>query len=165
MSASAPPPLQYTTGDIEAASGVLCAAATRLIERGEPLWPLETLSPSRLLRYYPQPSWRVAWRAGQAVGTYSLLKADPYFWPDDPPGQALYLHKLGVHPVAQGQGLAHDLLQYAAEEARQSGRPYLRLDTAVDRHKLRQLYRTCGFDEVDEVRVGPYLVVRMQRII
>jgi ribosomal protein S18 acetylase RimI-like enzyme len=44
-------------------------------------------------------------------------------WPDDPPGEALYLHKLAVHPSAQGQGLAHTLLREAARVTALAGRP------------------------------------------
>ena len=51
-------------------------------------------SPERLARHYPASTWHVAWRDGAAVGAFSLLDTDPPFWPDDPPGEALYLHKL-----------------------------------------------------------------------
>lgn len=154
--------LTFTTGDIAAASAVLTASAEQLLQRGQALWPPETLSVPRLLKHYPQDTWRVAWQQGQAVATCCLLESDRLFWPHDPPGQALYLHKLGVHPRAQGHGLAQDMLCQAVQETRAAGRPLLKLDTAADRAKLRALYRDFGFQEIDEVQVGPYLVVRMQ---
>lgn len=154
--------LSFTRGDIGAASGVLTATAARLTQRGEPLWPLPGLTPERLLRHYPLEAWRVAWRGGQAVGTFALLETDALFWPDDPPGEALYLHKLGVHPAAQGQGLARLLLDEAAGETRQTGRAFLRLDTAANRPKLRALYEAAGFRAVDEREVKGFVVVRYE---
>jgi len=142
---------------------VLTASAARLLERGEPLWLLPSLTPERLLRYYPPESWRVAWSGEQAVGTFALLDADLLFWPEDPPGEARYLHKLGVHPDAQGRGLAHRLLDEAARETREAGCLFLRLDTAAARPKLRALYESAGFRAVDERTVKGFFVVRYER--
>lgn len=155
--------LTFTRGDLETASGVLTDAATRLLERGEALWPLPSLTPERLLRHYPLESWRVAWRGAQAVGAFALLGADPLFWPEDPPGEARYLHKLGVHPDAQGGRLAHRLLDEAARETREAGGAFLRLDTAAERPKLRALYESAGFRAVDERTVKGFFVVRYER--
>lgn len=101
--------LTYTLGDLDAASALLIQVAQDRVERGEELWPPRSLTPERLERHYPRPGWRVAWHGGEAVGAYVLLGADPLFWPDDPPGEAAYLHKLGVHPGWQGRGLSHTL--------------------------------------------------------
>lgn len=154
--------LTFTSGDVGAASGVLIASAQALAARGEALWPPESLTPERLARHYPPGGWRVAWQADVAVGCYVLLDRDPLFWPEDPPGEALYLHKLAIHPAAQGRGLAGALLDDAAAQARAVGRGWLRLDTASDRHKLRALYVGAGFVPVDEVQVGAYHVVRFE---
>lgn len=154
--------LQFTVGDVDAASTVLLASANHLITRGQTLWPPESLTPLRLLRHYPQHSWRVAWLNGEAVGAYSLLNHDPLFWPDDLPGQATYLHKLGVVPERQGQGLSRAVLQHAVQETRGAGRLWLKLDTASDRPKLRHLYTTFGFQEVGERQVGRFLVTLLQ---
>lgn len=142
--------LVLTKGDDKAASGVLIAAALHLKARGEPLWPESSLTPERLARYYPQGGWRVAWRGGVAVGCLCLLDMDPLFWPEDRPGEALYLHKLAVHPDARGQGLSALLLQAAARETAQRGRPWLKLDTATARPKVRALYEDFGFQDAGQ---------------
>ncbi|WP_034360778.1 GNAT family N-acetyltransferase [Deinococcus phoenicis] len=154
--------LTFTRGDLAAASAVLTATAARLTERGEALWPLPSLTPERLLRHYPAEGWRVAWQGAAAVGTFVLLGTDPLFWPDDPPGEALYLHKLGIHPRAQGRGLAPLLLAEAARETREAGAAFLRLDTAADRPKLRALYGAAGFRAVDEREIRGFQVVRYE---
>ncbi len=137
-----------TTGDDLAASAVLIAAALNLKARGEPLWPESSLTPERLVRHYPPACWRVAWRGDVAVACLCLLDADSLFWPDDPPGDALYLHKLAVHPDAQGQGLSALLLREAVRETADRGRPWLKLDTATARPKLRAIYEDFGFQNV-----------------
>lgn len=154
--------LTFTSADVEAASRVLIASATHRAERGEPLWPPGSLTPERLSRHYPPQGWRVAWQGGQAVAACVLLDADLLFWPDDSPGEARYLHKLGVHPGAQGQGLAARMLEDAARETREAGCSWLRLDTAADRPKLRALYEGAGFRAVDEVEVKGFRVVRYE---
>ena len=155
--------LTYTRGDLDAASALLRAVARDLKERGEDLWSAESLTPERLERHYPRESWRVARQGSEVVGTYALLMTDPFFWPDDPPGEAAYLHKLGVHPAWQGQGLSHALLRHAETEARALGRSFLRLDTTAARPRLRALYAAAGFREVDVVQAGPWLVARFER--
>lgn len=155
--------LTLTRGDVGAASAVLTATAARLADRGEPLWPLPSLTLERLTRHYPAGTWRVAWRGDAPVGTYALLTADPLFWPEAAPDEAWYLHKLGVHPDAQGQGLAPVLLREAAQECGEAGVPLLRLDTAATRPKLRALYEAAGFRAVDEREVRGFAVVRYER--
>jgi ribosomal protein S18 acetylase RimI-like enzyme len=144
---------------VQTASEILTASAAALAARGQPLWPPHSLTPERLARHYPDAGWRVAWQDGQAVGAYVLLDRDELFWPDDSPGTALYLHKLAVHPAAQGGGLARLLLAEAVAETRRLGVPFLRLDTASDRAKLRALYDDFGFQNVGERQVGAYHVV------
>ncbi|MVN85504.1 GNAT family N-acetyltransferase [Deinococcus sp. HMF7620] len=152
-------PLTFTTGDLHAASGVLQASAAQLQARGRPLWPPESLTPERLAQHYPPHTWRVAWRGPQAAGTFCLLESDPPFWPDDPPGEALYLHKLAVHPEAQGGGLGAALLREAVTQTRAAGRPWLKLDTAADRPALQALYETFGFERCGQRRVFEFEVV------
>lgn len=154
--------LTFTQGDVETASRVLTASAARLAALGMPLWPVSSLTPERLTRQYPAHSWRVAWRDGVAVGTFTLLPEDPLFWPEAAPGEAFYLHKLGVHPEAQGRGLSALLLEDAVRETREAGVPLLRLDTAAGLPKLRALYEAAGFRAVDERHVRGFHVVRYE---
>lgn len=93
-----------------------------------------------LTKQYPPESFRLGWLGGQAAATMVLLDADPDFWPGALAGEALYLHKLGVPPEFQGQGLAQRMLEAAVSEARAGGRTVLRLDTTWNRPKLRAIY-------------------------
>ncbi|ACO45693.1 GNAT family N-acetyltransferase [Deinococcus deserti] len=151
-------PLTFTHGDVAAASSVLMASAVDRTARGEELWLPQSLTPERLGKYYPPEGWQVAWHGGQPVGCYVLLDQDPLFWPDDPEGEALYLHKLAVHPEVQGRRLAWTLLQRAAQQAADRRRAYLRLDTATHRPKLRAVYESIGFEHVADRIVKSWAV-------
>lgn len=151
-------PLTFTHGDVSAASSVLMASAVDRAARGEELWLPQSLTPERLGKYYPPEGWQVAWHGGQPAGCYVLLDRDPLFWPDDPEGEAMYLHKLAVHPDVQGQGLARTLLQRASQQAAQGGRACLRLDTATQRPKLRAVYESFGFHHVADRIVKSWAV-------
>ena len=151
--------LHFTQGDLSAAAEVVGATARHQEALGRTLWPPASVTPERLARHYPASTWHVAWRGDQAVGAFSLLDADPPFWPDDAPGEALYLHKLAVHPAAQGQSLAHALLSHAVEVTRAAGRPWLKLDTAATRPALQRLYEAFGFERMGERDVFDFRVV------
>jgi GNAT superfamily N-acetyltransferase len=98
------------------------------------------------------------------AGCMFLQKCDPDYWPDDPPGEALYIHRLVVARDFAGRGLAHRMLAWAEERTREAGRPYVRLDCEL-RPKLIALYRTAGFVPVDPgpVTVFGFSVLRQQK--
>ncbi|UBV43440.1 GNAT family N-acetyltransferase [Deinococcus taeanensis] len=151
--------LTFTSGDLNAAAAVVRASARHLQAQGRTLWTPESVTPERLARHYPAPTWQVAWRGAGPVGAYALLPSDPPFWPDDPAHEALYLHKLAVHPDAQGQGLGRTLLAHAVDLTRAAERPWLKLDTAVTRPALQRLYEDFGFERVGERDVFDFRVV------
>ncbi|AZI43140.1 GNAT family N-acetyltransferase [Deinococcus psychrotolerans] len=137
-------PAQLT--ELPLCAGILEAAARNLQARGESLWPHSAMTVERLTAQYPPASFRLGWLGGQAAATMVLLAADPDFWPDALVGEALYLHKLGVPPEFQGQGLAQLMLEAAVSEARAEGCTFLRLDTTWNRPKLRAIYEQFGFE-------------------
>lgn len=132
---------------------VLRASALACEARGLPMWPLDSLTTERLSMQYPGAQGWLGTLDDQAVAAMLLVPKDPQFWPDDPPGEALYLHKLAVHPGWQGRGLSTPMIQAAAQATRAAGRPWLRLDTAAERPKLRDIYERQGFVLVREGRM------------
>ena len=144
-------------GEITLCADILQATARQLQERGAALWPPQALSAEALLRQYPPGSFRLGWLGGQAVATMTLLDTDPAFWPEDGPGEALYLHKLGVLPQVQGQKVSTVMLEAAVREARERGCLFLRLDTVWERPRLRAIYECFGFKLVGRKTVHGYV--------
>ncbi len=124
---------------------VLRASSLDREARRQPMWTPESLSAEALAEQYPDGQAYAGRLEGEVVAAMILLPTDPHFWPGDPPGEALYLHKLAVHPQWQGRGLARQMLDGAVRLTQHRGRPWLRLDTAAERPALRALYEDYGF--------------------
>lgn len=131
-------------------SPVLRASALSFEQRGLPMWTQDSLTPERLNAQYARGQGYLGCLESQPVAAMILIQKDSHFWPDDPAGEALYLHKLAVHPGWQGRGLGAQMIAAAILETRTTGRPWLRLDTAAERPKLRAVYEAQGFQLVRE---------------
>jgi ribosomal protein S18 acetylase RimI-like enzyme len=138
-----------TIGEAEAALAISREVAKWLVDTGRRLWDVES---------FQLDFFRNAARAGELVlgfaGAYPvasmlLQNRDDLYWPADPRGEALYVHKLVVRRTAAGQRWPDRLIAWAQVEARNAGVRFLRLDTA-DREVLLTLYRRLGFRVVDE---------------
>ena len=140
-------------------SALLQESARWAIEQGIPLWDEASLTVEALTRSYHPAEFRLGWLEGEPVATMALQREDPLFWPEANPGEALYLHKLAVGRAYAGRGLAQAMLRAGLAEARSLNLPFLRLDTAADRPKLRALYEDFGFQSRGERQVGVYRVV------
>lgn len=126
-------------------SEILREVAEWLETTGQPLWAREILAPEALLRKNTLNELFLGWLNGVPVATMILQHEDLPFFPDDPPGEALYLHKLAVHRSAGGRGVSTAMLEWAQAYAARLGKQYLRLDTSAERPKLNALYQNYGF--------------------
>lgn len=142
---------------------VLQAAARELENRGEPLWPPASLEPGALRDAYPQAEMVLGTQDGQGVAGMILLTDDPLFWPDVPPGESLFVHKLAVVPALQGAGVASRMLGFAGARAEALGKRYLRLDCAAERPRLRAFYERHGFCWVGERNADGFLAALYER--
>lgn len=151
MKKSAPPEKpemairQAGIDDIERVAWVLGAAAARLVERSQPLWSAQEVSEAGVAEHVRAGMYHLAFVAGEPAGAFRFQLEDRWFWPDIAPGTSAFVHKVAVHPLHQGRGLAHVLLRHACVLTRQHGRDFLRLDCVAGRPKLRALYERFGF--------------------
>ncbi|PUA37618.1 N-acetyltransferase [Paenibacillus elgii] len=88
-------------------------------------------------------------------GNYSELP-----WTDRT-GDPACIHRLAVHPAAQGQGIGKRLLQFAEQQARTEGCTSIRLDVFTGNPGAVGMYRRAGYTEVGAIRFPmrkePYL--------
>lgn len=148
-----PPDLDIRPAELTDLLPVLRASALAFEERGLPMWTQGDLTAGQLQRQYPGAQGHLGWLDGQPVAAMLLVPEDRHFWPDDAPGEALYLHKLAVHPDWQGRGLSTPMILTAIQATRAAERSWLRLDTAAERPKLRAIYEWQGFILVREGRM------------
>jgi ribosomal protein S18 acetylase RimI-like enzyme len=70
------------------------------------------------------------------------------------------IHRLMVHPRAQGRGVARSLMVHAEEWARNRGFASLRLDAFTENPRALRLYPALGYRQAGEIRLrkGRFLV-------
>ncbi|HEY2826530.1 MAG TPA: GNAT family N-acetyltransferase [Pirellulales bacterium] len=153
---------QAMPDDADTVSSVLIEAASWLESKGIPLWQLDELTTSRLAPDVNAGLFYIAECDGQAGGVVRFQLEDPLFWPDVPPGQSAFIHRLAVNRQFAGGGVSSALLEWAVRQTQSLGRDYLRLDCVASRLKLRAVYERFGFRHHSDRQVGLYFVARYE---
>jgi GNAT superfamily N-acetyltransferase len=142
--------------ELEVFSGLICGVAQELEDQGQKLWDQEWLQPQALLDTYGLESMHLGRINGEAVATFVLLETDPDFWPDILEGESIFIHKVVVARDWKGQNLSSQILDFAAQQVRERGKKFLRLDTDATRPALCNLYEKYGFTRVGEGEFGRF---------
>jgi GNAT superfamily N-acetyltransferase len=150
--------------EADAALAILREVAQWLVDTGRPLWPVESFRLDDVRRAALAGELVLGYTEGRPVASMLLQMRDAFYWPNDPPGEALYIHKVAVRRAAAGQHWPSRLIAWARTQAKARGARFLRLDTA-DRAALLSLYQRHGFYVVDDEPrpVGDLLVYRLER--
>lgn len=151
-----------SAADAQVASDILIEAAKWLASRNQSLWDRESLRPERIQDITGNTTIYLARLDGQPIGTFLLLREDPDYWPEAPPGEAFYLHKLAVRRAVAGSGVAREILESAINITHAAGRSLLRLDCAP-RPQLCAFYESASFTYLSDQMVGEFTVRRYQR--
>jgi len=139
--------ITFTAGDTETALDIMREAARWQIDRGAPMWGLETLTRARLDN--PAEEFLVAWTSeGESAACCLLSHEDKLFWPDVPAGTSGFVHKLAVRRGFAGTGIAARLMDHAQQLCRDKGIYAMRLDTDLRRPRLCAFYEGLGFRRV-----------------
>lgn len=147
-------------GDESAISDILIEVSEWLIGSGQALW-----SPADFVVAKLRPqlgSFYVAEIGDAMVGVMKLEGEDPTFWPEVPPGESLFLHKLAIRRRWAGRGLAQAMISWAVQQAVAQGCRYLRLDCAATRPQLRSVYERAGFTLHSIKELGGFTAARYQ---
>lgn len=104
---------------------------------------------------------------GDAImGVFSIQYSDPYIWGDRDRDDAVYLHRIVVHPRSKGQRLFEKVLDWAMAHALEHGRAFVRMDTWADNAKIIAYYQFFGFELVGHHRTddNPELPVQNRNL-
>lgn len=148
--------------DTERVAEILREAAQWLEQSGKPMWRDDELVPSRIAADVDAGLFFIAECGGQAAGVVKIQLEDGLFWPDVPPRESAFVHRLAVRRRFAGGAISSALLSWAVERARSLKRDYLRLDCEASRTKLRAIYEKFGFEHHSDRQVGPYFVSRYE---
>jgi GNAT superfamily N-acetyltransferase len=127
---------------------ILCDVSTSLVAEGHPLWDPASFDLDDFRIAAVRGELVLGYQRAEPVACMLLKNRDPLFWPNDSPGEALYLHKLAVLSHARGRGWSGRLIRWARARALESAVRFLRLD-AAPRSKLITLYEKHGFVLID----------------
>ena len=86
---------------------------------------------------------RVAEQDGELVG---YIKLGPPHLPFEPRGEAAEVRQLYVVEEAKGQGVAHELMRWVIERARDNRADHLYLSVFTENHRARRFYEKYGFE-------------------
>lgn len=127
---------------------LLRAAANWTARFGPPIWSENELAAALCDGSGEEGRWFGGFEEERLSACMRIDGADPVHWPNDPPGAAVYVHKLAVTRHAAGGGWTARLIAHAVDLAASRGSAFVRLDTAP-REKLIDVYRRLGFELTD----------------
>jgi GNAT superfamily N-acetyltransferase len=157
------PSIRQATGqDTETVAEILREAAHWLEHSGMAMWRDDELVPSRIAADVGAGLFFIAECDGEAAGVVKFQLEDREFWPDVPPGESAFVHRLAVKRKFAGGRISSALFNWAVARARSLGKSYLRLDCEASRPKLRAVYERFGFVHHSDRQVGPYFVSRYE---
>lgn len=140
------------SADVDAVLALVTEAAQWLGERGSDQWqyPEQRHRVSIARTTARSEVWVVTDDSDTIVATITINEyADPEFWkPDDDSGDALYVHRMAVARTAAGHEIGSALLDWAARQAVDTGKKWLRLDAWANNTELHNYYRRRGFQHV-----------------
>ena len=152
-------------GETEVVIEILREALRWMTEAGKKIWEDGHIDPKVLQAMAARDEIILALEAGEPVGTILIQDADPEVWPEAEPGEAFYLHRMGVRRAASGRGWGKRIISWATDYAESAGVSAVRLD-CVPRPQLMSMYTAVGFSVADTCLVlrRGYTVVRMQKV-
>ncbi len=139
-------------------------AAAWLWDRGVHQWLPGSMRAERpTLEEWTRSGYLVVARSGaDLAGGCALVPYPTPEW-EGRGGASRYVQKLVVSRPYAGQGIAHQVLAWCEDRAREEGAPRLRLECWDGNTKLRSLYRECAFRELEAVAKEDYLVRLFER--
>ena len=113
-------------------------------------WDYSEVSWEAFSQLYQIEDYQVGILDGNIVCGMFVVDVDELYWPEEPQGKALYLHKICVDPDYRGLGFGTLLLNHFKEMGRLKNVSCVRLDVKKHKDKLQKFYESNGFVFVKE---------------
>jgi tRNA threonylcarbamoyladenosine biosynthesis protein TsaE len=123
------------------------AVIADLIRRAFAAQPRPTNPPSSALKETVATITAHLARGGGAVLERDGLVVGAVLWEVE--DGALYISRVSVDPSCRRQGIARALVDEAEREARRRRLPRMTLGVRLELEENRQLFRSCGFDDLE----------------
>ncbi len=129
-----------TENDIFIIEDILLNAVKWMDSTGLHQWEESNVRWTNLSKHFEISDFYIAYDSNIPVACMALIDHDPFFWPNIPQGESLYLHKIAVKRTHAGKGFSKELIDFAKEKAKLLGINILRLDCHLKRFKVRAVY-------------------------
>lgn len=145
-----------TSADVDEIFQVTAACAKTMIAKGIYQWNEHYPSRAAFEEDIKRDELYIYTHEERILGTVvvSTLKDEIYeeiTWLTPSDARCIYIHRLAVHPEAQGQGIAQQMMQFAEEYAREHGFASVRLDTFSKNERNNIFYTKRGYQKLDPV--------------
>jgi hypothetical protein len=97
---------------------ILREVAQWLIDRGLGHWSGDEFNRQDFLTAAHVGELVIGFEGEIAAAVMFLQSVDPLYWPTEPSGAALYLHKLAVRRASAGRHWSHRMIEWATRQAR-----------------------------------------------
>ncbi len=124
---------------------ILREVAQWLLDSGQELWQLDTLTPGNLFDAYTRGNCYVMYADGVAAATFILQWKDPLYYPHVPDGTAGFIHKVAIRRAFAGRGLFAPILDFCRQTCLERGIHQIQLETDATRPALMRFYERHGF--------------------
>lgn len=148
--------------DSDTICSILQEAANWLVDQGTPMWKTDELAADTIRAEAAAGLFWLAFVNGESAGCVRFQTEDILFWPDAPPEESAFIHRLAVRRKFAGGKVSSALIDWAKSRATALGKRFLRLDCEAKTWKLCQIYERAGFTKHSERQVGPYWVARYE---
>ena len=88
------------------------------------------------------------------ICVFSIQYNDPFIWRERDKNDAIYLHRIVVHPDFKGQRQFEKVLNWAKEFAKQNNQKFVRMDTWAENSKIIDYYKSFGFEFIAYYKTG-----------
>lgn len=143
--------IKSTPPDVDTVIGLLNGATSYQEQVGGKRW----LGFERILietDIRDERAWKIV-ENGVIVCTFALTFDDPHIWQERDTPEAIYIHRIAVHPDYHGKGYVKQIVAWSKAYARSISRSLVRMDTTGGNTKLNDYYVSCGFTLVETIHV------------
>lgn len=129
---------------------ILMEAARWFEDHGEVLWDRQQIVPHTILAHYRIDELYLAYVDHKPIG--AMIFNNHCYWPQisvQERRDSLFIHKLAISRKAAGMGYSAMMLDWACQQSYQQGYRQLMLMCNCHQLKLRRLWQTYGFKEVE----------------
>jgi len=82
---------------------------------------------------------------GQIACVFVTAYTDAAIWGERDGDPSIYLHRIVTNPTFRGRNFVGQIVQWALQHGKQSGKKFVRLDTWAENLKLKEVYLRNGF--------------------